>query len=168
MAQEGKPHLVLMSLWLFKTPFSSTYLSTTSIPSTAGLNGLGYFLQAALATVSHECLKNNKIYNHGQEFSQAWFEADYWPLPNSKMSRNFPISEIYILAKISWKWEQKKAKLQMHDSEWKHANFNNFFMKQIWFTLWMLDFFNTIRVSNSLDPDQARHFVGPDRGPNCL
>ena len=23
----------------------------------------------------------------------------------------------------------------------------------------MLDFFNTIRVSNSLDPDQARHFL---------
>ena len=27
---------------------------------------------------------------------------------------------------------------------------------------------NTISVSNSLDPDQARHFVGPDLGPNCL
>ena len=26
----------------------------------------------------------------------------------------------------------------------------------------------TIRVSNSLDPDQARHFVGPDLGSNCL
>ena len=25
-----------------------------------------------------------------------------------------------------------------------------------------------IRVSNSLDPDQAQHFVGPDLGPNCL
>ena len=35
-------------------------------------------------------------------------------------------------------------------------------------TLWILDFFNTIRVSNSLDPDQARYFVGPDLGPNCL
>ena len=29
-------------------------------------------------------------------------------------------------------------------------------------------FRNTIRVSNSLDPDQARHIVGPDLGPNCL
>ena len=29
-------------------------------------------------------------------------------------------------------------------------------------------FKNTIRVSNSLDLDQARHFVGPDLGPNCL
>ena len=29
-------------------------------------------------------------------------------------------------------------------------------------------FNNTIRVSYSLDPDQARHFVGPDLGPNCL
>ena len=32
----------------------------------------------------------------------------------------------------------------------------------------MLDVFNTIQVSNSLDPDQARHFVWPDLGPNCL
>ena len=29
-------------------------------------------------------------------------------------------------------------------------------------------FRKTIRVSNSLDPDQARYFVGPDLGPNCL
>ena len=27
-------------------------------------------------------------------------------------------------------------------------------------------FRNTIRVSNSLHPDQALHFVGPDLGPN--
>ena len=26
----------------------------------------------------------------------------------------------------------------------------------------------TIRVSNCLDPDQVRHFVGPDLGPNSL
>ena len=26
---------------------------------------------------------------------------------------------------------------------------------------------NTIRVSNSLDPDQARHYVWPYLGPNC-
>ena len=25
-----------------------------------------------------------------------------------------------------------------------------------------------IRVSNSLDSDQAQHVVGPDLGPNCL
>ena len=37
-----------------------------------------------------------------------------------------------------------------------------------YFTLWMPDFFITIRVSNSLNPDQARHFVGPDLDPNCL
>ena len=29
-------------------------------------------------------------------------------------------------------------------------------------------FQNTIIVSNSLDPDQARHFGGPDLGPNCF
>ena len=27
---------------------------------------------------------------------------------------------------------------------------------------------NTIRVSNGLDPDQDKHSVGPDLGPNCL
>ena len=37
-----------------------------------------------------------------------------------------------------------------------------------YFTLWMLDFFNTIQVSNSLDPDQAQHYDWPDLGPNCL
>ena len=25
-----------------------------------------------------------------------------------------------------------------------------------------------MRVSNGLDPDQDRHYVGPDLGPNCL
>ena len=29
-------------------------------------------------------------------------------------------------------------------------------------------FKNNIRVSNSLDPDQAQHFVRPNLGPNCL
>ena len=29
-------------------------------------------------------------------------------------------------------------------------------------------FRNTIRVSNSLHPDQARHFVEPDLDPNCF
>ena len=29
-------------------------------------------------------------------------------------------------------------------------------------------FWNTIRVSNNLDPDQDRKNVGPDLGPNCL
>ena len=29
-------------------------------------------------------------------------------------------------------------------------------------------FRDTIRVSNSLDPDQARHFVGPDLAPSYL
>ena len=27
---------------------------------------------------------------------------------------------------------------------------------------------NFLRVSNCLDPDQDRHSVGPDLGPNCL
>ena len=33
---------------------------------------------------------------------------------------------------------------------------------------WKTSFRHTVRVSNSLDPDQARHVVGPDLGPKCL
>ena len=40
-------------------------------------------------------------------------------------------------------------------------NFNISFLK-------IYSFENNIRVSNSFDPDQARHSVGPDLGPNCL
>ena len=36
---------------------------------------------------------------------------------------------------------------------------NNFCLKT--------SFRNTMRVSNSLVPDQAQHFVGPDLGLNC-
>ena len=31
-----------------------------------------------------------------------------------------------------------------------------------------INFFEISSESNSLDPDQARRFVGPDLGPNCL
>ena len=36
------------------------------------------------------------------------------------------------------------------------------------FTFSKKSFRNTIRVSNSLDPDQAGRFVWPDLVPNCL
>ena len=40
-----------------------------------------------------------------------------------------------------------------------------FFFKII---IFLNSFKNTIRVSNSLDPDQDRHSVSPDLDPNCL
>ena len=40
-----------------------------------------------------------------------------------------------------------------------------FFMKS---SFLKCSFRYTIKVSNNLDPDQARPFVGPDLGPNCL
>ena len=51
------------------------------------------------------------------------------------------------------------------------GNFSCFFVACCFFsksTFWKNSFMSTIRVSNSLDLDQARHFVGPDLGPNCL
>ena len=43
------------------------------------------------------------------------------------------------------------------------SHINLVFMAEV-----ILSFRNTIRVSSSFDPDQARHFVGPGLGPNCL
>ena len=44
------------------------------------------------------------------------------------------------------------------------------FSRLLFFFFFVLKFFfrNCIRLSNSLDPDQARRSVGPDLGPNCL
>ena len=36
------------------------------------------------------------------------------------------------------------------------------------FGCWIFSIPSGNRVSKNLDPDQARHFVGPDLGPNCL
>lgn len=55
-AHDGRPHRELMSLCVCKTPFT-TRRSTTSVPTTAGLWGLGYFLHTACVTVSHGWLK---------------------------------------------------------------------------------------------------------------
>ena len=52
------------------------------------------------------------------------------------------------------------------------GNFLFFFFVACWFfqnQLFRKNYFRiTIRVSSSLDPDQARLNVGPDHGPNCL
>ena len=42
----------------------------------------------------------------------------------------------------------------------------DFFSKSFFFS--KNSFRNTFRVLNSFDPDQARSYVGPDLGPNCL
>ena len=55
-----------------------------------------------------------------------------------------------------------------------HCLLGNFswFFAVCWFfsklTFWKYSFRNIFRMSNSLDPDQARRIVGPDLGPNCL
>ena len=41
----------------------------------------------------------------------------------------------------------------------------DFFQNQLFSKIYFRD---TIRVSNRLDPDQSRHSVGPDLGPNYL
>lgn len=48
----GRPHSVLSSLWLCRRPSASRLRSRTSTPTTLGFMGFGYFLMAALITVS--------------------------------------------------------------------------------------------------------------------
>ena len=59
-------------------------------------------------------------------------------------------------------------KVYFDQSAFEFSNIASLIIIVPYFTLWMLDFFNTVRVSNSLDPDQAQHFAGPDVGQNCL
>ena len=50
------------------------------------------------------------------------------------------------------------------------ANFTFYFSSAEFFSKLTFSIFfrNTTRMSNSLDPNQARHFVGPDLGPKGL
>ena len=59
-AQFGKPHSEVINRWVLRTP-DSTLRSTTSMPTTAGFMGLGYFLHAAETTVSHGWLFTQSI-----------------------------------------------------------------------------------------------------------
>ena len=43
-----------------------------------------------------------------------------------------------------------------------------FYRLLIFFKINFFENWNTIRVSNSLDPDQALCYIGPDLGSNCL
>ena len=51
------------------------------------------------------------------------------------------------------------------------GNFSYFFGILIFFSksIFLKNSFKIIiKASNNLDPDQTKHFVGPDLGPNCL
>ena len=49
------------------------------------------------------------------------------------------------------------------------GNFHYFLLSADFFQFFFKKFLSGIpSVSNSLDPDQARHFVGPGLGPNCF
>lgn len=57
----GNPHSVLSRRWLCSLPCLSRLLSRTSTPTTHGFMGLGYFLIAALITVSQGCLRKEEV-----------------------------------------------------------------------------------------------------------
>ena len=53
-------------------------------------------------------------------------------------------------------------------SDWDFLNVFWRLLFLIKLTFSKCSFMNTIRMSNSLGPDQVRRFVGPDLSPNCL
>ena len=67
--------------------------------------------------------------------------------------------------------ERDNLGLSIKDAEWLTlcllGNFTYFFVVCCCFFQNQL-FWKISSVSNSLDPDQARHFVRPDLSPNCL
>lgn len=73
-AQLGRPHRELMRRWVCRTP-PTTFLSITSVPTTAGLWGLGYFRHTAWVTVSQGWLwgKRTRVLG-GKSFTyHLWF-----------------------------------------------------------------------------------------------
>ena len=78
-----------------------------------------------------------------------------------KFMRKFPIYSIWFIL-ISVFTQRIFAYWVILHAFWSSADF---FSKS---TFSKNSYRNTISVSNSLDPDQAWHFVRPDLGPNCL
>ena len=72
---------------------------------------------------------------------------------------------------ILFSWKNKKNIIILLSADSAHSvvltlcmlgNFACFFV------VFFKKIFEVIRMSNSLDPDQDRHFVEPDLGPYCL
>ena len=84
-------------------------------------------------------------------------------------------NRIFNLA-IRWSFRPSKITSNKWSSLQENINsacwviFHDFFCRlSTFFKIdWKNDFRNFFRVSNSLDPDQTRHLVGPNLGPNCL
>ena len=98
------------------------------------------------------------------------------------------------LAIVAICYQKCRVATNLHVSNWlkvQSRRFNNYIFakKCIFISFWIFQyyfyysftsyycaiffsldagFFNTIKVSNSLDTDQAQHFVGPELYPNCL
>ena len=100
------------------------------------------------------------------------------PIPNCKIGGN--ISQLNVFS-LDFTKKRKERKLQIPSFRDKQAikalcmlsNFACFSVVRLvgFFsnsTFLGNSFKSTIRMSSSLDPDQARHFVGPDLDPNCL
>lgn len=66
LTRPGSPHSVLRRRWLCSRPRLSTLRSNTSTPTTQGFIGFGYFLMAALMTVSHGWLVGETTTQHKQ------------------------------------------------------------------------------------------------------
>ena len=66
-----------------------------------------------------------------------------------------------------------KAVERLHKDQWRISSHQvlpsgYLFMDAFLSSVSKKSFMNATRVSNSLDPDQAQHSVGPDLIPNCL
>ena len=104
--------------------------------------------------------------SHSLYRDQFCLSKQCWPRSNTTLC--IILSESSLLNKSQPGWEHNSSMSEYSEKEKTNESafcrllifLKSSFLKKILSGL--------PSVSNSLDPDQARHFVGPDLGPNCL
>ena len=115
-------------------------------------------------------------------FSWLTWRQKFWKVPNRRSEWIIIGHDIAVYASnkneiIMKSWNSYTSEVMLSDcseslNSYLRGNFSYvfvvcwFYQNQLFFS--KNYFRNTIRVSNSLDPDQARTFVGPDLDPNCF
>ena len=77
--------------------------------------------------------------------------------------RAYPVSEFVVANTLA-----KRKKLEPNEINFSQGFSQNLYHSTSSFGLTLCLLGVQITFANSLDPDQARYFVGPDLGPNCL
>ena len=107
--------------------------------------------------LKHEC-RAHPAFNHGSHLllkCKVATSISYWLKIHSMWFKNYIFTKSVLWSVFGF-------------TKYKYFIILSHFIIVPYLTLWMLDFFNTIKAPNNLDLDHARHFVEPDLGPSYL